>query len=385
MDIDFEKHNDEYIKAINTIMDEYNKYYSKTDNQTPTFLNIIRKSNNENYISRILLYTISKDKKLLSELISKYVRRYYNNIKSGIQFNIQNITCEKYMSGRRADIFAQIIDEFGTEYTLTIENKVDTSEHTEQTSFYKSWVEKAFPDAINIFYYLKPDYNNSISSCDDFFDICYSDFKKMISIEDDYIINDFKLHIEQNLGEKNMSFKEYEKRAIENYKALTEIIKNVDDKIFSTKQNIAKILKDKFNEKYNNIEFQENMSDSFRIYKKEWYLEKEYYFYVEIFYSDNLLDKIYFQQTLKFYRNSSEKNNLDDFRNEYDVNIADINNLHNVLKREKLGNTNDKINYYDDDFGEKFCKIAFPILDSYIAEIDDIFEKWSDWYSARHN
>lgn len=377
--------NKDCIDLINQLVNEFDNYYDKNEIQKPTFLSVIRKSNNENYISRILLYTINKDKKLLSKLITKYINRYYHNIVLGTQFEIQNIVCEKYMSGRRADIFAQIIDELGKEYTLTIENKVDTWEHTEQTNFYKEWVEKAFPNAINIFYYLKPDYNGSVSTCNEFFDIRYSELKNLISVENNYIIDDFKIHIEQELGEKSMSFKEYEILAIENYKTLTNIIKSVDEIVSSTKQNIAKNLKDRFLKKYNDIEFQENITDSFRIYKKNWFLENEYYFYAEIFYSDNLLDRICFQQTLKFYRDSKAKNNLNDFCQECDINIVDIINMYNIFKREHLREINSKINYYDDDFIEKFCEVAFSVLDRYINEIDNIFNKWSIWYNDKYN
>lgn len=125
-----------------------------------------------------------------------------------------------------------------------------------------------------------------------------------------------------------MEFKNYEIEVINNYNDFNSVLDAVNSKINAKKTNLLKTVEEKLADKLNVEEIktwedsQESSNQdlylkeqvnwkgsvgSFRIYKRKWYQEKEYYFYVEIkFDNGNHPFDITFQQTIKDYKKRSK-------------------------------------------------------------------------------
>ena len=84
-------------------------------NENASFLEVIRKTYEETFISRMLAYTLEKDE----ELVGKFIE--FAGEHSSCIVN-KTVRCEKVVPGGRIDIFVEAQDSSGKRYTITIEN-----------------------------------------------------------------------------------------------------------------------------------------------------------------------------------------------------------------------------------------------------------------------
>lgn len=119
-------------------------------NEKPTFLSVLGRKYDEDLISRVLVYIMNQDSYFVNALLQKYS----NDTNS---FNIDkceiNVYPEKSMGKGRADIFAVIKDGKKVIATITVENKIYSCEHDDQTQTYYDWV------------YSQQEYKNAEKKC----------------------------------------------------------------------------------------------------------------------------------------------------------------------------------------------------------------------------
>ena len=365
--------NTDKAKLVTDILDEFNSF--KEDCKEDTFLSVIHREHDENFISRIVAYTLAHEEHLLYELIKKYTSIFGSfDIIDKSSISVETVELEKYMGGRRADIFVKLLE---PKITITIENKIYTWEHDDQTVYYNKWVTEHYESYQNIFIYLRPDFNMSSPSCDKFLVITYSAFKDMITGPNDPIICDLRKHIELNLEGNKMMFKEYEKTVVNNYEAFSIIINEVENKIKEKKNGILQKIGEKL---INNEVLLERAGErgkfgvsSYRLYKKHWFVKDQYYFYVEILFKDNKkpLDLV-FQQTINTYKNINEirellnKMGIKHFREEGD---------YIVIKDDPYESSGDWDTLeWEKDLENK----AVDTLSKYIVETENLFNSIVD-------
>lgn len=303
-------------------LDENNQAYNlSTQDQTQTFLDIIGRSKDEDLISRMLAYVIKKDKFLFGKLMAFYFKA---NDETG--YAVDEVKCEQVMLNGRADIFITGKDRCGKPCTLTIENKIDTWEHDEQTQTYYEYIRRFYGKGwINAFLFLKPDYNLSQPSCEKFHCITYSELFALIdNNSEDLFIHDFCNHIKNKLSDGDVIFMELDSLVLKHYEQLNRIIGDVSRKFENFKAQLFQeiccdnrvagldikdyIFKRSVNQTYTNKDNNEDStlrvyvkSDKLQIYRDKWYYKPEalecgYYFYVELKFNDNSPNNIVFQK-----------------------------------------------------------------------------------------
>ena len=279
-----------------------------------TFLSVLGRTYDEDLISRILVYIMKKDRHFVASLLEKY---------SGCCYNLNEyeilVHPEKSMGIGRADIFVIIKRDGSIVATITIENKIYSYEHDDQTQTYYDWVcnQKEYERAeINAFFYLHPGFNKSVAVCNKYKDLSYTDICNLI-VERDYIIDDFKKHIEQYLGEKVMELNEKQLYILENFEQIQSVL-NETASIYATIQSeIIDTIVQRIKQKDPNIEFESSRNSlgvySVKLYKEKWYKKDEYYFFVELFFDDGKLDSIHLQEVIKTYPRKSTEGLIRDF------------------------------------------------------------------------
>lgn len=160
-------------------------------NKQTTFLSVLGRTYDEDLISRVLVYVMERDHAFVHTLL----RRYAGDIEVP-NFEQADVFVypEKSMGKGRADIFAVIKKNEVTIATITIENKIYSTEHDDQTQTYYDWVyrQQEYKHAnVNAFFYLRPSFNSSTAVCDQYQNITYTQIAMLIS-QSDYIIDDFK-------------------------------------------------------------------------------------------------------------------------------------------------------------------------------------------------
>ena len=263
----------------------------------PVFLSVIQKEYHENYVSRLLAYTIGNDKSLSKKLI-----QYYRK-KTDADFSIkeiQSIECEKTISNqKRIDIFVRLIDNSDNKINIIIENKLLSHEHNQQTQNYSRWLNTFYPqfDNENIFIYLKPSWNASEAVDKDFRPITYRQLLALIDDSTDYIINDFKEYIKM-IENNQIQLDETEQIVLSNYTTISEALNRVDYKI----KKFQSFLQDTIKHELGLTPYFDGGS-SYHFYKDEWWSGYSqvpyYYFYVEYKFNSNNLDDIVFQRTVE--------------------------------------------------------------------------------------
>ena len=203
----------------------------------PVFLSVIQKEYHENYVSRLLAYTIGNDKSLSEKLIQYYREKTDADFSiTDADFSIkeiQSIECEKTISNqKRIDIFVRLIDNRDNKINIIIENKLLSHEHNQQTQNYSRWLNTFYPQYYNenIFIYLKPSWNTSKAVDSDFRPITYRKLLSLIDDSTDYIINDFKEYIKM-IENNQIQLDETEQIVLTNYTTISEALNRVDCKI----------------------------------------------------------------------------------------------------------------------------------------------------------
>lgn len=287
-------------------------------NEKHTFLSVLGRRYDEDLISRVLVYIMNKDSYFVNVLLQKYPN-------GSSVFDIDkceiNVYPEKSMGKGRADIFAVIKKDKSVIATITIENKIYSCEHDDQTQTYYDWVctQQEYKNAAkNAFFYLHPTFNSSTAVCNKYQNITYTDIKNMISMNDD-IIKDFKNHIDSYLGETSMELNEKQMNIINNYERINELINEATEIYASNKNRLLDVITKRINQKESEIKCDINGKSnplgpvSVRLYKDNWWKENEYYFFSEVFFDNGKIDKVKFQNVVKKYPKKSNEKHLENF------------------------------------------------------------------------
>ncbi|MBR6650929.1 MAG: PD-(D/E)XK nuclease family protein [Clostridia bacterium] len=347
-----------------------------------TFLSVLGRTYDEDLTSRIIAYALAKDNRFVEGLIREYMSVFDcpDYCPKDVAIYDVVVVCEKYMGVGRADIFIEIKKEDIVVATITIENKIYTWEHDHQTVTYYKWVNKHYPKSVNMFFYLRPDFNISTAECDKYVNITYTKLLDLIEA-DDYIIRDFRQHINDNLGAREMKLSESQIDIINNYDAFEKVLSEAKKK-YAIKQNeIIEKIKAEWNCRYEKINFEEKSENigvgSFRLYKDEWYLKDEYYFYVEIRFNKGKLDDISYQYTVKEY--SDRKNKDKDILNyiEDTKRLVALNEGHYYVWEKE--NFSSSYSWTSDEWEEEFIKTSVEKLRDYVDATDGLFEEFMEY------
>lgn len=382
-----------------------------------SFFEIIKRHYDEDLISRMLSYILKENDTLCKELINLYCIK--KNIKlNEISFTKKDVICEKNMGGKRVDIFIVLSNKCGPRYTISIENKIFSTEHDNQTQKYFEWVMKNEKNSINTFFYLRPNFNNSIASCTNFESITYLDIKNLLSNSNNIYIEDFKQLIENKLKDKDIIFmdNELERFLLEHYKTIKDLVDEEAAKIKKFKNDfIFGLLGDKtesipykiidtslydiknknVKDGYIDLDIADNDS-VFRFYRfghQGWYLkdnnkQKSYYFYVEIKFeqqqdSDMPLSKITYQMTIKKYDMRNECI-VDKFIKDENIEYENIMyDCYYILESKQF--ICDKDILLSKEWIEELKYQTTNTLNKFIDKMDDIFKKFCEYKNSLTN
>lgn len=366
----------------------------KQNFESNTFLSIIGRSYDEDLISRVVAYSLSVDKMFIRNLVDLYLEKQaQSNFDADIIPNCEvYVACEKIMGQGRADIFVELVYEHKTVAVLTIENKIYSWEHDNQTQTYFDWVTKNYKHTEKMFFYLHPTFNISKAVCKEYVDITYSDLLSRITV-DDYIIRDFKQHICEKLGDAYMTLDTNQIEIMDNlekfelliseskgkYKALQ---KNLLDKVEQQLSATYKISSCKYpssdSDLLKEIKETNSLIGSYRLYKPDWRSENKYYFYVEIKFKDGKLDKVTFQQTVK--SNSSSKNEYGKHIEAVIKEPAEVDGNHCVRVKQAFPPEGESVEekWFTEDWGSRFVEEATHFLINYIEALDEVFQNFKN-------
>ena len=246
----------------------------------------------------------------------------------------------------------------------------------------------ASDDAINIFYYLKPDYNYSNAHCPVFENLTYTDLLGMLNPGDDIIIKDFVTHIKCALGGGNMIFDPAEILLLNNYRAFeekraetTRKVKAYQDILIQKVVNELGLViidwrKLQPEDKPDFLCEQANYGagiGSYRLYRASWYKENEHYFYVEIKFEYGCMNQIYFQATLRDDEKGKHNHRVPMFfYKNPDIKIYDQDGRYYVIEQQSL---------FDDQWDSaewetKFVEVAVRCLKAYMVRMDQVFTEY---------
>ncbi|MFI3166482.1 MAG: PD-(D/E)XK nuclease family protein [Bacillota bacterium] len=375
------------LAVLEKLIEEIHACEKETMSKQKTFLEVIGRSNYENFVSRLFLYTLERDINLLKYLIEKYAEDKKKGWIIG-DIDSENIftRVEKPMGSGRCDIFIEATDSNGKKIVVAIENKINASEHGEQTMIYHEWVEKNYnsDEYNNVYVFLKPDYNPSQPSCDEFMSVTYKEVGKEIADSDDMIVKDFKTHIKQYQYEE-VKMNTVENYYFENFNVIEETRKQVFEKIEGLKQELAKKIKNELVDDKELIQDTDNLvyykehfggvfgRDKHAFYKKggEWYKDRQYYFYVEIDFVTPDLSEIVCRQMVKTYGDSSQSdiatflivNNYGDGKNKY----CELDRSDKIETIKDIGS---------EEWQKEIVKASSEILKGYIVANQKLFDEF---------
>lgn len=415
---------EEQCALINKLLEVNKIEQNKNLQSNPSFFNVLGRSYDEDLISRMLAYILKNDKNLVWELLEYW--RLLSNIGSADKaicpkdFQIKSVECEKSMLNGRADIFVLATD-IKLTYTLTIENKIYSWEHDGQTQTYYDFVSKNYSSCQNEYYqnaflFLKPSFNASPVSCEQFKIICYNDLLKRISETNDYRINDLKKHIKEYLTLGDIKLTDVDRCVLDNLPELRSILNSTESKLVSFKRQLFNELccdnaikglvynpyvwktKNKQDRDiyWNDFKDSKNLvveiadnETSFRIYKaNEWYCDKDengYYFYAELKFDENNPKKILFQEVVKRYGNRADLSIVTKFMENGDFGINTENRAgwwdgqYYVFISKKFETDFEVLS---NEWQEELSLFAKKTLNEYIAEMTIIFGKFKEWMNT---
>lgn len=348
----------------------------------PTFFRILGRTYDEDLISRILTYVMTHDRLFVNSLLRKYS-------KETCAFDIGEcdvyVYPEKSMGNGRADIFSIIKKNDTVVATITIENKIYSYEHDDQTQTYYDWVlnQQEYKNAhINAFFYLRPSFNPSSAVCKKYINISYTDISEIIS-QSDYIIDDFKKHISLYLGENTMELNEKQLNIIENYEQIEKVLNEVTAVFTTHKNNIIDTLKKTINQFEPSVKFEQSSNSlgiySLKLYKDNWYKEDEYYFFTEVLFEGGKMDNIIFQKVIKEYPKKSKEKQIQGFLKSDKISVHSTDGRYTVWGMVEKYNPIRNCHWKEDAWGTDFVEKTSFCLKKYIEETDALIETFLDF------
>ena len=369
---------DEEILALLKKMIEENDDFEEKD---ITFFEIIDKSDKETLISRMLAYTLKKDEGLAGKLI-KYASKDYLNAgnNSFEDIVVTNIRCEKSLPGGRIDIFVEAQDSFGHNYTLTIENKIESEEHGKQTQRYFDYIERNYKKSTNRYLYLiKTEYSSCV--CKEFMTITYKDLESLIEDKGDGKIADFKNHIKKYFC-GDIKMKEVYKEILGNYKKLTHIMAKADKAYDNEKKSLFSVIVKELQVKENGWQTDvHSKNGEYYIYKEDWYHDdkdskKKFYFYVELLYVNNDPNEICVQGTVKTYGSDRKNCDIEKFvRAELDKEVIEKGRFY-IFYQEIFSPLNP---LYSEEWKNELKEFAMEHIRKAIAKINEVFTSFKSY------
>ena len=385
------------FELINELLREYEKEQNNSLQKDPTFFEILGRTYDEDLISRLVAYLLQKDEGLMGKILSFACGREISSCR------LVNIECEKSMCGGRADIFAQAQDFDGNAYSLTIENKIFSWEHDDQTETYCKFVnsQTSYLGCENVFVYLKPDFNLSLPVCKQFKVLTYSCLLNMISATDDAIIADFARHIRNNLTSKEVKLMDTDTLVLKNYGLLKEIMSSAESKFEAIKQQVVVDLFSCGIEglDYNPYENNDKVWDSipagnlvievanstscFRVYRKDKWrsgnvdLKDKFYFFVELKFNGNNPNDISVLNIIKRYGQKAQESIIHKFLSEN--NIYSEGGAWCVLSIKPIDLSGYEI--LSDEWKKALKTKAALVIKESLDEMDGIFEQFENWKS----
>ena len=369
---------DKIIENLLNICENCNKLRNSSFD---SFLSVLNRRNDEDLISRIIAYILSNDKTLIVKMLNCYSNNFNSAFGQISDYDIV-ITPEKTMGIGRADIFVEIKNKSTVVATITIENKIYSYEHDNQTQTYYKWVtsQVLYKHSINTFFYLRPYFNKSEAVCKEFKNISYTDLLSWISKEtDDYIIKDFCKHIEvvfskTNLEDIPMLLNEEELYILNNYEYIKSKLDDANGKFKRVKDDIIAKIEETINndiKKESVLTSRELGIGSYRLYKNEWNT-KEWLFYVEIKFCENPLNRILLQETIYENNNSNIIKNFIEHDDDLSL-MEDPDGRYYVIRQESIpSNTS----WEEENWHNKLIEEAIKKLPNYIEEMDRVFNKF---------
>ena len=349
-----------------------------------TFLSTIGKSYYETYLSKILLYVLTQQKRLLARLINNYAqKKNWENWIDVVEDKLEVVKActEMPMNGGRADVFLEL--KYNNDrITFTVENKCFAEEHNtgddiSQTHTYANYIKSAYTGSKNVFYYLKPEFNSSKATCDVFITITYSELKKCLDgyNDSDYIINDFKIHIGEFLKMNN--FNDKEKMYLQNYKTIKDFINGAEDKRNNLIKNVMDEFKNEFKKSCGEVEFEiVDNKTVLKVYHKDW-KTADYHFYSEIKFEGGSLANVICQNTA--YANKKTEGILHKYmEQEYKKNKdyhCDYEQWY-VLEASKPFSFED---FLSDNWIEKLKEWARDTMKEYYGNMSNIVNEFLEW------
>lgn len=364
----------------------FDEHVEINKNEFSTFLSVIGRKHDEDLISRVLVYIMKKDACFVNMLLQKYTGD--EGIKDIDACEI-GVYPEKSMGKGRADIFAVVRRGNDIVATITVENKIYSYEHDDQTQTYYDWVkrQKEYKKAdINAFFYLRPSFNHSESVCTEYVNITYSDIKNCIT-KSDYIIDDFKKHIEYYLEGETMELSDRQIDIINNYSKLNGVIREAINIYASNKNEMVDeiIMQLKKKDIDNKLKFEKYTNatgiSSVHFYKDVGYKEKEYYFYSEIRFDDEKLDDIRFRNVIKVYPRMSTKKDAEDFLKSDFVSVNEILGQYSIVGDYYAFQSEHTIT--SKEWCEDFVKDAVVKLSLLIEECDRLIKTFLDFIETQ--
>lgn len=419
------EHNEQLLESIlQCYIDEQNIVLQNT----PSFLSLIGRSYDENFISKCLAHILKNDYSFAVKLLN-----YYFGCTELLKIKNIRVVCEKTMNSGRADIFAEIDTETNEKFTLTIENKIysgvhSTAEDEEQTATYCRFVNEFYINSKNAFLLLKPKFNPTRTKCEQFKSITYDDILKFISndntlisasCEANYIKLDFINHIKEYLTMPETKFTNTDKEILLNLHEYRNILAKTEKSIIAFRNWLFSHVSIEFfhNEKnyYDYYCYEKNEGeDAWQIAEQnggmtndikdddecckfyrvgKWYKKGSsdgYWFYVEIKFNNNDPKSIVVQSVMKRYgnkpQNSVVKQFIDsDYFKIYNKYISE-NSQYYIFNTKEI---NKKIDYKVEPFSSKWqeqikqCVIVQ--VKEQTTEMDNIFKSFEEFIKKQND
>lgn len=357
--------------------DTPSKYKKET-----TFLSVLGRSYDEDLISRVLVYIMDHDHAFVRELLRMYAGDTDLPNLDQAEFFVYP---EKSMGKGRADIFAVVKKHARTIATITIENKIRTEEHDDQTQTYYDWVyrQQEYQNAdVNAFFYLRPSFNLSTAVCDQYQNITYTQIAASIT-QSDHIIDDFKKHIALYLGDSDMELNAKQIDIINHYDAIQQSIGEATAMYAAHKAALLKKIENAVKQRFPDIVLDINEKTnplgpvSVRFYKDKWYKASEYYFYAELYFEKARLHNAKYQKVIKEYPRKSTEKSIHEFLQSDKIRIDSI--IGQWYIWGDVSNFDCKADWTSKEWGEAFVSTSVKKLAEFIEETDKMVDTYFDF------
>lgn len=389
---------DNKLDFIDNLLNQYETDQSRALQHDSTVFEILGRTYDEDLISRMLAYTLKKERGFVCKILSHCLNRQIASC------HIINVECEKSMFGGRADIFLEAECESGERFALTIENKIYSREHDDQTETYYKYVsnQSRYRNYEKVYVYLKPDFNSSLPACKNFHVLTYNQLLNLMASPSDAIICDFMKHIKNNLITKEIELMDTDTRVLENYSKLKQIIKNAESKFEEVKRQIVADIftnnriqgidydpnenhnKDRGTIKKGTLVIEvANFGSCYRVYRKDLWchhtddLRNNYFFFVELKFSDNDPTRILVQKLIKRYGQKAQESIIYKFLDD-NKDIINNGNTWGVVETEKFIDLSE-YSILSAEWKNALKEKAKKLITEAIDEMDKIFGRFESW------